>query len=82
MIGYGEMLLEAAWQTEHAVEEFRPASLFGRLLSERFRGTSRKLANNLDRFVVTPLQLAGSKADIVHVVDPGNAVYLLSLIHI
>lgn len=81
MIGYGEMLLEAAWQTEHAVEEFRPASLFGRLLSERFRGTSRKLANNLDRFVVTPLQLAGSKADIVHVVDPGNAVYLPLIRH-
>ena len=81
MIGYGEMLLEAARQTEHEVVEFRPASLFGRFLPDRIQGLPRKIANNLDRFVVTPLKLAGKRADIVHVVDPGNAVYLPLIRH-
>jgi hypothetical protein len=44
MIGYGEMLLEAARQTEHEVVEFRPASLLGRLLPERVQGLPRKRA--------------------------------------
>jgi len=81
MIGYGEMVLESARQTDHEVVEFRPASLLGRLLPQRIGGLPRKLANNLDRFVVTPLKLAGKRADIVHVVDPGNAVYLPLLRH-
>lgn len=81
MIGYGEMLLEAARETEREVVEFRPASLFGRLLPERVQGLPRRLANNLDRFLVTPLKFAGKKADIVHVVDPGNAVYLPLIRH-
>ncbi len=81
MIGYGEMVLEAARQTDHEVVEFRPASLLGRLLPGRIQGLPRKLANNLDRFVVTPLKLAGKRADIVHVVDPGNAVYLPLIRH-
>ncbi|TCP39289.1 glycosyltransferase family 4 protein [Rhodovulum marinum] len=81
MIGYGEMVLEAARQSGHEVVEFRPASLLGRLLPERIQGPPRKFANNLDRFVVTPLKFAGRKADIVHVVDPGNAVYLPLIRH-
>lgn len=81
MIGYGEMLLVAAGQSGHKVVEFRPASLFGRLLPRRLTGLSRKLANNLDRFVVTPIKLVGKKADIVHVVDPGNVVYLPFIRH-
>jgi glycosyltransferase involved in cell wall biosynthesis len=81
MIGYGEMLLVAAGQSGHKVVEFRPASLFGRLLPRRLTGLSRKLANNLDRFVVTPIKLAGKRADIVHVVDPGNVVYLPFIRH-
>src|SRR6056297_3647932 len=81
MIGYGEMVLEAAVQSGHEVVEFRPASLLGRLLLERIGGLSRKLANNLDRFLVTPLKHAGKKAIIVHVVDPSNAVYLQLIRH-
>lgn len=73
MIGYGELLLEAALRTGARVVEWRGASVFGRL---PLRGLCRKLALNLDRFVVTPLKLLGRKADIVHVVDPGNCVYL------
>lgn len=57
MIGYGEMLLAAARETEHEVEEFRPASLFGRLLPERIQGVLRRLVNNLECFVVMPLKL-------------------------
>ena len=45
MTGYGEMLLEAARQTEHEVVEFRPASLLGRLLPERIQGLPCKLSN-------------------------------------
>ena len=76
MIGYGEMLLQAARLTKHEVLEFRCASLFGNMLPKRIQGRIRKLINNLDRFLVTPFMLAGRRADIVHVADPGNAVYL------
>lgn len=81
MIGYGEMIVEVARQSDYEVVEFRSASFFGRLLPSGFQGLSRKLANNLDRFLVTPLKLAGKRADIVHVVDPGNAVYLPVIRH-
>ncbi|SDS66777.1 Glycosyltransferase involved in cell wall bisynthesis [Erythrobacter sp. HL-111] len=73
MIGYGDLLLEAARQTEARVVEWRGVSFFGKL---PVSGIWRKLALNLDRFIVTPLKLAGKRADIVHVVDPGNSVYL------
>ncbi|MFQ3612602.1 MAG: glycosyltransferase family 1 protein [Cyanobacteriota bacterium] len=73
MIGYGELLIEAARQTGAKVVEWRGSSLFARL---PLRGWLRKLALNLDRFVVTPLMLLGRRADIVHVVDPGNCIYL------
>lgn len=73
MIGYGELLLDAARQGGARVVEWRGASLFARL---PLRGRARKLALNLDRFVVTPLALLGRRADIVHVVDPGNCIYL------
>lgn len=75
------MVLEAARQTDHRVLDFRPTSLLGRLLPARIGGLARKLANNLDRFVLTPLKFAGHKADIVHVVDPGNTVYLPLIRH-
>lgn len=81
MIGYGELLLEAACATGMPVKELRPASPLGRLLPKRFTGLSRKLANNLDRFVMGPLSLLGRKADLVHVVDPGNVVYLPLIRH-
>jgi glycosyltransferase involved in cell wall biosynthesis len=73
MIGYGELLLDAARQSGMRVVEWRGASLCSRL---PLCGRLRKLALNLDRFVVTPLMLLGRRADIVHVVDPGNCVYL------
>lgn len=76
MIGYGELLLEAARLSGVKVVELRGSSFFGELLPERVKGKPRKLANNLDRFLATPLKFLGRRADIVHVVDPGNVVYL------
>jgi glycosyltransferase involved in cell wall biosynthesis len=35
----------------------------------------------MDRFIVTPLALAGRQAPIVHVVDPGNILYLNVIRH-
>lgn len=81
MIGYGEMLIEAARQSGCEVVECCATSFFGRLLPDTVDGWLRKFANNLDRFFVTPVMLAGRRADIVHVVDPGNAVYLPLIRH-
>jgi glycosyltransferase involved in cell wall biosynthesis len=81
MIGYGKLLLDAAEQSGCNVVEFRAASFFGRLLPNRFQGLTRKLANNVDRFMVTPLMFVCKNADIVHVVDPGNAIYLPLIRH-
>jgi glycosyltransferase involved in cell wall biosynthesis len=41
----------------------------------------RKFANNVDRFVVTPLIMQRECADLLHVVDPGNTVYLPRIRH-
>lgn len=81
MIGYGELLLETARKTNFEVIELRPSSFFGELLPIHITGVSRKLANNLDRFVLTPFKFLGKRVDIVHVVDPGNAVYLPLIRH-
>lgn len=81
MLGYGELLLDAARQSGYDVTEIRPSSFFGHRLPARVNGLLRKIANNLDRFAVTPLKLAGKRADVVHVVDPGNVVYLPFLRH-
>lgn len=73
MIGYGELLLETARQTGANVVEWQGVSFLSRLpLPYKLR----KLALNLDRFVITPLKLIGRRADLVHVVDPGNCIYL------
>ena len=73
MIGYGSLLIEAARNGGFEVVEWRGVSLFSRL---PFTGQLLKLARNMDRFILTPLKLLGRKADLVHVVDPGNCIYL------
>jgi len=73
MIGYGEVVLDAAVQTGLRVVEWRCSSWFAKL---PLRGLLRKLALNLDRFIVTPLMFFGRKTDLIHVVDPGNCIYL------
>lgn len=73
MIGYGELLLRAAARTGAEVTELSATSFFGNL---GLTGQVGKQANNLDRFLITPVALAGRRTDIVHVADPGNAVYL------
>ncbi len=66
MIGYGELMLREMAAVGFGCEEYRTAGLF----------TGRgKLGRNIDRFVVTPFKVMGQKADIIHAVDPGNAVY-------
>jgi glycosyltransferase involved in cell wall biosynthesis len=82
MIGYGELLLEAARGAGYNVTEFRGTSLLSRLMPGRVGGRPiAKLLGNLDRFGVTPLALAGRRAAIVHVVDPGNVPYLNVIRH-
>lgn len=77
MIGYGELLLENARRAGYDVTEFRSVSLMSRLLPGRVGDRPiAKLFGNLDRFGATPLALAGRRAEIVHVVDPGNVLYL------
>ncbi len=77
MLGYGDLLLDNARRADLAVRELRAPSLISRLAPGRTGGhPARKLLANLDRFVTAPLAFAGKKADIVHVVDPGNVPYL------
>ena len=81
MLGYGELLLSAAQCSGFAVAEIRPASLMGGLSLSNRGPILRKFLNNVDRFALTPIQIFGTKVDIVHVVDPGNAVYLPLIKH-
>lgn len=73
MIGYGELLLDAARGTGAHVTEWRCLSFLSRLpLSKRWL----KLALQIDRFLLTPFAFMGRRADLVHVADHGNAIYL------
>lgn len=82
MIGYGELVLEAARSVTADVRDLRPASVFAAFFSKSLSRTKiAKLARNVDRFGVSPVLLAGRSADIVHVVDPGNALYLNIIQH-
>jgi glycosyltransferase involved in cell wall biosynthesis len=73
MIGYGQLLLEAARQTGEQTCELRGISFFARAGSG---GRLGKFARNIDRFLLTPAHIAGHRTDIMHVADPGNVVYL------
>ena len=76
MIGYGELVLEAARKSTKNVVEFRATSALSERLPERLPGRITKLVKDLERFAFSPLVMAGRAADIVHVVDPGNILYL------
>lgn len=77
MIGYGHLLLDNARRAGLAVSELRAPSLLSRLAHGRIGARPvAKLLANLDRFVSAPLAFAGRHADIIHVVDPGNTLYL------
>jgi glycosyltransferase involved in cell wall biosynthesis len=78
MIGYGQLLLEAARQTGIRTQELRGISLFAKTGRA---GRFGKLTRNLDRFLVTPAHIAGHRTDIIHVADPGNVVYLPLIRH-
>lgn len=77
MLGYGELVLEAARSISGATLELPVASSLSAIVS-RFsnRGRLAKLIRNIERFGLTPLLFAGRRADIVHVIDPGNVPYL------
>jgi glycosyltransferase involved in cell wall biosynthesis len=77
MIGYGELLLDNARNAGLDVTEFRAMSPLGRIAASWPGNTAlTKLAANIDRFATAPFAFAGRRADIVHVVDPGNVPYL------
>lgn len=73
MIGYGELLLDGARKTGARVSEWRCMSLTAKL---PLRGRWMKLALQIDRFILTPFSLIGRRADLVHVADHGNSIYL------
>ena len=81
MIGYGELLLGAARASGREAVEVRPVSALGAALPAEMKGGLRKVAGNLDRFGLSPLAMLGRRAEVVHVVDPGNAVYLPLIRH-
>ena len=77
MIGYGELLLEAARKSGKPVLELRPSSGLSEILPRSASaGALGKVVRNIDRLAISPVTLAGRRADIVHVVDPGNIIYL------
>lgn len=71
MIGYGEMMLRELPNSRYHFSEMRAISFAAHLGG----GMGRKALLNVDRFLVSPLRFALRHANIVHVVDPGNAIY-------
>lgn len=77
MLGYGELLLEAARAIDPSAVEMRASSeLSNRLPSALSSGRARKAVRDVERFLLTPASLLGRAAEICHVADPGNVTYL------
>jgi glycosyltransferase involved in cell wall biosynthesis len=72
---FASMLENYLTQLGHQVRIIRPNPWFGKLLSSVFW---RKWLGYIDKFVIFPAQLrqALSWADVVHICDQGNAVYV------
>ncbi len=76
MIGYGEIVLEAAQRPSARVAEWRGVSTPSDQPGLRAVARAGKLVRNVERFALTPLTMAGRRARVAHVIDPGNAIYL------
>ncbi len=77
MLGYGELLLEAARAIDPSAVEMRASSaLSNRLPSALSSGRAGKAVRDVERFLLTPASLLGRAAEICHVADPGNVTYL------
>jgi glycosyltransferase involved in cell wall biosynthesis len=82
MLGYGRLLLEAARSVDSSSVALSPASnLTDRMPDWALQSTVGRRVRDIERFVLTPLSLAGSSAGICHVADPGNATYLSVIRH-
>jgi len=66
MIGYGQLMMD---QMERAGFHCREFQMAGMLTSKG------KLGRNLDRYLLSTLKMAGRRADVIHAVDPGSAIY-------
>ncbi|ESW60350.1 MAG: hypothetical protein Q27BPR15_12365 [Rhodobacter sp. CACIA14H1] len=73
MIGYGELLLREMRRTGLACAELRGSSCLTALAPD---GRMSSSLRRMDRFFLTPIQFAGRRAEVVHTVDPGNAIYM------
>ncbi len=76
MVRFTDLLIRGLTDCAHEVEVIRPAPLLGRWIASE--SSVRKVAGALDRFLLFPLTLPFRKfdADILHIPDHGNAVYL------
>ena len=87
MLGYGALLLEAARRLDAGAVALTPTSAVSdRMPAVLAAGRIARLVLDVERFILTPpllcfKALAGRAARIVHVVDPGNAVYLSVIRH-
>src|SRR5262245_57577928 len=77
MLGYGQLLLEAARSVDpHCIEISATSVLSNLMPASLVQGRAAKLVRDIERFLLTPASLYGRSARICHVVDPGNANYL------
>ena len=74
MLRFGAMLEAGLTARGHEVRVVRPRKVFGR----RASGGLAKWLGYLDKYVVFPraLRLHAADADVVHVVDHSNALYV------
>jgi glycosyltransferase involved in cell wall biosynthesis len=79
MMRFADLLVQGLSARGHRVEVLRPSPVLGRLFP---KGSSiGKLIGTVDRFIIFPLSLRfrSFDADVLHIPDHGNAVYLSRL---
>jgi glycosyltransferase involved in cell wall biosynthesis len=82
MMGYGKLLLEAARSVDSSAVELCPTSaLTDRMPAWVAHSRVGRRVRDIERLVLTPAALVGTRAGVCHVADPGNADYLAVIRH-
>lgn len=84
MLGFAQVLKTGLENKDVQVRLIAPRAIFGRLFSTRPMNSGlRKWLGYIDKFIVFPASLrrAAAWADMVHVCDHGNSMYVKHLLH-
>lgn len=84
MLRFANLMERLLVQSGHEVRILRPYPLFGKIQPRAFGVSGKKWLGYIDQFIIFPLTLLThvSNADVVHICDHSNAMYLRWVKHL